>query len=129
MGRTAPVKHGGAAACALPKRPNVLVPMKSAQVAFFEASRRHPGRMRDGDLSHERCGVWTFGRIGTTRMAAGAFRPGIAPPTTSMPTSTFHPLPPLQACNGIRGVDLVSLPDRVVQLHPACEAASFEADQ
>ena len=29
-------------------------------------------------------------------------------------------------CNGIGGVNLVSLPDRIVQLHPACEAAGWK---
>jgi hypothetical protein len=31
-------------------------------------------------------------------------------------------------CNGDGGVNLVSLPDRMVQLHPACEAAWLEAN-
>jgi hypothetical protein len=32
-------------------------------------------------------------------------------------------------CNRIGGVNLVSLSDRMIQLHPACEAAWLEANQ
>ena len=89
-----------------------------------------PDGSKNGNLSysHGRLDVWTDRKA--QNGGQGHFDQEIAP---SGDLYADLDIPPFcrrcKQCNGIGGVNLVSLPDRTVQLHPACEAAWLEANQ
>ena len=85
-------QNTGRSSLALPKRPNVLLPMKWAQVAIFEASAEASRTDRKTTTSPTAMRVWTFGRIERPGMAAKGISTRRSPrPATSMPTSISRP--------------------------------------
>jgi putative DNA primase/helicase len=85
---------------------------------------------KDGNLSynHVCLDVWTDRKA--QNGGQGHFDQEIAPPGDLYADLDIPPnCRRCIHCNGVGGVNLVSLPNRMVQLHPACEAAWFEANQ
>ena len=89
-----------------------------------------PDGSRNGNLSHSHAclDVWTDRKA--QNGGQGHFDQEIAPPGDLYADLDIPPFcRRCKQCNGIGGVNVVSLPDRMVQLHPACEAAWMEANQ
>ena len=89
-----------------------------------------PDGSKNGNLSysHGCLDVWTDRKA--QNGGQGHFDQEIAPPGDLYADLDIPPFcRRCKQCNGIGGVNLVSLPDRTVQLHPACEAAWLEANQ
>ena len=102
---------------------------------FKRAPRQQPVEFpgdgsKNGKSSHSHAGldVWTDRKA--QNGGQGHFDQKIAPPGDLYADLDIPPFcHRCKQCNGIGGVNLVSLPGRTVQLHPACEAAWLEANQ